>query len=323
MTTTEERETFETGLTVFQPTTPAEMTHRLAAMKSQLTLTQQFFSEVMVRDTDYGVIPGTQKPTLLKPGAEKLAEFYGYAITISDIWEQADVATGYYRARVTVALVSRGNGATVAEGVGEANTREGRYRNRWIPEWKLPAGLDVSGLQFEEKTTRNGKPYRLYNLENDDPWSLWNTVLKMAKKRGVVDAVLSATRSSGLFTQDVEDLAQWVGDAESHDASTGEIGTAGRRRTTRDDAGRSVDPPPADSDTTSEFVGLMDRSGTTWGDLAKFMKRGLSGSIEQKVGAAQAWCNEHGSSFDELIDAIVVAKAVHADQQQQETLPIE
>jgi len=33
-----------------------------------------------------------------------------------------------------------------------------------------------------------------------------NTVLKIAKKRALVDATLSVTRSSGLFTQDVEDI---------------------------------------------------------------------------------------------------------------------
>ncbi|KKK67335.1 hypothetical protein LCGC14_2955110, partial [marine sediment metagenome] len=44
-------------------------------------------------------------------------------------------------------------------------------------------------------------------VENDDPYTLVNTLLKMAKKRALVDAVLSATRSSGLFTQDVEDFA--------------------------------------------------------------------------------------------------------------------
>ena len=34
----------------------------------------------MTKDTDYGVVPGTgTKPTLLKPGAEKLPTFFGLA----------------------------------------------------------------------------------------------------------------------------------------------------------------------------------------------------------------------------------------------------
>jgi len=37
--------------------------------------------------------------------------------------------------------------------------------------------------------------------------TLKNTILKMAKKRAKVDATLAATRSSGIFTQDIEDMA--------------------------------------------------------------------------------------------------------------------
>ena len=33
-----------------------------------------------------------------------------------------------------------------------------------------------------------------------------NTILKMAKKRAFVDAILSATHSSHIFTQDMEDI---------------------------------------------------------------------------------------------------------------------
>jgi hypothetical protein len=42
-------------------------------------------------------------------------------------------------------------------------------------------------------------------VENEDIADLKNTILKMSKKRAKVDATLSATRSSGIFTQDMED----------------------------------------------------------------------------------------------------------------------
>ncbi len=189
---------------------PQEMALRLADMKQRLALVQTFFREVMVKDQDYGIIPGTDKPTLLKPGAEKLCEFYGYAITVKKLDETTDRESGYYRAIATVALVSKRTGEIVAEGVGEANTHEGRYRWRWVPQWKLPAGVDKGGLKAEERWDKNGKPYFMYRVPNEDPWALWNTVLKMAKKRALIDAVLSATRSSGLFTQDAEDLQEWI-----------------------------------------------------------------------------------------------------------------
>ncbi len=37
-----------------------------------------------------------------------------------------------------------------------------------------------------------------------------NTILKMAKKRSYVDAILTACHGSGVFTQDVEDIANNV-----------------------------------------------------------------------------------------------------------------
>lgn len=198
----------------FDGGTPQEMAARLEDMKTKLNLVQQFFKEVMVPGQDYGVIPGTDKPILLKPGAEKLNELYGYAPAVKSVEEITDKETGFYRARVTVALIHRRTGTFVAEGVGEANTSEGRYRYRWLSENKLPAGIDKSSLHAEEREGRYGR-YKTYRLENEDPWTLWNTVLKMAKKRALIDATLSATRSSGLFTQDVEDLKEWVSSADS------------------------------------------------------------------------------------------------------------
>jgi hypothetical protein len=38
------------------------------------------------------------------------------------------------------------------------------------------------------------------------PFSLVNTLLKMARKRALIDAILSATRASRIFTQDIEDF---------------------------------------------------------------------------------------------------------------------
>lgn len=189
---------------------PQDMARKLANMKQILELTHKFFREVMISGQDYGIIQGTDKPTLLKPGAEKLSEFYGYAPTIRQIEEEKDIQAGFYRARVTVSLVHKRTGVIIAEGVGEANTYEGRYRYRWVPEWKLPKGIDTSSLVSEQRKNKKGDTYMVYRLENEDPWTLWNTVLKMAKKRALVDAVLSATRSSGIFTQDVEDLQEWV-----------------------------------------------------------------------------------------------------------------
>ena len=45
-----------------------------AEAKHRLQQLQQFVSEFMKPGIDYCIVPGTDKPTLLKPGAEKLCE---------------------------------------------------------------------------------------------------------------------------------------------------------------------------------------------------------------------------------------------------------
>lgn len=198
---------------------------------------QAFVASVMVKGEDYGVIPGTPKPTLLKPGAEKLCEIYGLAPQFDIVNRIEDWTNGFFQYEVKCTLVHKKYSIVVAEGLGSCNTKEARYRWRWVPEnevppgvdkstllkksgskWvfksEIPDGLDISKLPTEERISKKtGNPYTVYNvgqdlyrIENDDPYTLVNTVLKMAKKRALVDAALSATRSSGIFTQDVEDF---------------------------------------------------------------------------------------------------------------------
>lgn len=196
----------------------SEMALHLAEVKAQMEVAQNFFHDVMVRDVDYGVIPGTDKPALLKPGAEKLAELYGYAPTIKHVEDTMERESGFRHVRVTIALVAKSTGETVAEGVGEATTHEGRYRWRWTFDSDLPAGVDKAALAKQtRRSKKTGKDFVMYRLENQDPWAQWNTVLKMAKKRALVDAVLSATRSSGLFSQDPDAFERWVSDGGGDD----------------------------------------------------------------------------------------------------------
>ena len=140
-----------------------------AEAKHRLQQLQQFISEFMKPGVDYGIVPGTDKPTLLKPGAEKLCEIYGFSKWVEILHQTEDYDRPLFAYTVKVRLASKTEGFTEAEGVGAANSREKKFLKQ-------------------------------------DPFTIQNTLLKMAKKRALVDAVLSATRSSGLFTQDIEDL---------------------------------------------------------------------------------------------------------------------
>lgn len=156
---------------------------------------------------DYGVIPGTKKPTLLKPGAEKIAKLLGLADLYEIIDRQENWQTGFFRYLVKCKLVSVRNDVTISEGLGECNSLESKYRWRWVFPDDVPENIDKQKILKRAGKRRDGKgTYTQYRLENEDIYSQVNTILKMAKKRALVDAALSAGRLSEVFTQDVEDL---------------------------------------------------------------------------------------------------------------------
>ena len=45
-----------------------------------------------------------------------------------------------------------------------------------------------------------------FSFRYQDPFTIVNSLLKMAKRRALIDTVLSSTRASWLFTQDIEDF---------------------------------------------------------------------------------------------------------------------
>ena len=191
--------------------TTMDMAARLADMSNKLELVKTFFKTQMIKDIDYGIIPGTDKPALYKPGAEKLCALYGFSQRVLSKVETRDLATGYYLSEVTVQLTHAASGIIVADGVGECSSYESKYRYRWVFESDIPKNIDKSGLvskTFESKKT--GKEYTRYRLENPDLIDQWNTVLKMAKKRALVDATLAATRTSGMFCQTEGELDAWL-----------------------------------------------------------------------------------------------------------------
>ena len=187
-----------------------DMEYRLAEMQKELDIVQKFFQKMMIQGRDYGIIPGTDKPTLLKPGAEKLCNLYNLAPLIKDVKEEKNSSIGFCHYVVIMSFVDKQTGTIVAEGVGEANTDEDQFKWRWVPDWKLPEGINTDTLEVRTGTTKDKREYRLYRMENKSLPSLWNTVLKRAKKRAFIDGTLTATRTSGIFTQDMEDLQDWI-----------------------------------------------------------------------------------------------------------------
>ena len=133
----------------------------------KITQFQQVIQHTLRQNHDYGVVPGTNKPTLLKPGAEKLLMMMGLRSEFEIVDSTRDFENGFFQYQVRCKLY-RGD-MLITEGLGACNTRERKYLKQ-------------------------------------DPYTLDNTVLKMAKKRALVDATLLVASLSDIFTQDLEDM---------------------------------------------------------------------------------------------------------------------
>ena len=167
---------------------------------------QQLVHANLVAGQDFGVIPGTQKPTLLKPGAEKIIKLLVLRerYTILDSIENWDKP--FFRYLIKCELISLRTGDVVAEAMAECNSWESRYRYRWLFISQLPAGFHREGAVSRELALKNGSTTTQYRTDNEDIYSQVNTIVKMANKRGLVGAALSAGRLSEVFTQDMEDI---------------------------------------------------------------------------------------------------------------------
>lgn len=187
-----------------------------AQVTEQVQLIQQVLRSVMKQDEHYGVIPGTNKPTLLKAGAEKLC--LTFRLSPSYIVERIDHPSGHREYIITARLTHIPTGRVWGEGVGSCSTLEKkyRYRNEYKPTGrKVPreywtdrdAGL-LGGKGFTAKKDDAGV-WMIYEAggqtENADIAEAYNTVLKMAKKRALTDATLNACAASDIFTQDLDE----------------------------------------------------------------------------------------------------------------------
>ena len=166
---------------------------------------QQVVHANLIKGQDWGIIPGISKPTLLKPGAEKISKLLGLCDHYEILDRQEDWGKPFFRYLIKCKLVSS-SGMVITEGFGECNSMETKYRYRWIWPSELPDGFDKEHATKRTVNTRNGKVPQ-YRVDNDDIFSQVNTLIKMAKKRALVDGALSAGRLSNIFTQDLEDLA--------------------------------------------------------------------------------------------------------------------
>jgi hypothetical protein len=207
--------------------TPDQLDQRIAIIKQRYEMLARIHKELMKKDVHYGKIPGTDKPTLLKAGAEMLCALFQLESEDNQVahiedWDNPEEPFIMYRIRYRVTDAS-GRTRGVSEGI--CHTKEKKYRYRGagrvcprcsmvtIRRGKYPAenpgwycnqreGGCGSGFDADELAITRQSAGRLINPDIPD---LANTCLKIAHKRGHVGATMMATMASEFFV-DVEEL---------------------------------------------------------------------------------------------------------------------
>ena len=167
---------------------------QVEATMKKISQFQQVVQKTLHEKHDFGIIPGTDKPTLLKPGAEKILMMMGLRSEFEIVDSTRDFEKGFFQYQVRCKLFK--GDMLITEGLGSCNTRERKYLKM-------------------------------------DPYTMDNTVLKMAKKRALIDATLLVASLSDIFTQDFEDMdlnGQQVSDQKIYTDQDGTISKAQAKR---------------------------------------------------------------------------------------------
>lgn len=177
------------------------------------------------KDVDYGIIPGCKRPTMLQPGGQTVKALLRLADTYQVIEKIEDWDKGIFSYTVRCQLRSIDSGDLVSEGISNCNSMETKYRwresRRKCPscgkEAIIKGKADYGGgwLCFK-KTGGCGAKFADHDeaiasqkagrVKNEDIYDQVNTLMKMAEKRAMIYAALSAGALSGEYTQDMEDI---------------------------------------------------------------------------------------------------------------------
>ena len=206
-----------------------EFESRIATLKAGVARIETLQRSLLTETVDWGNVPGVPKAFLFKPGAEKLGLFYHLVPEFTTTREVTEQSTGIDRIDYTTTCLlhhQSHEGPVVGAGIGVASSWEARYRwrntERICPVCGKPAVIkgnaeygggwlcwkkrDGCGAKWTDGTAAI-EGQQVGRSENEEPHDLGNTLAKMSEKRAHVDAVIRATGSSGIFTQDEDKVA--------------------------------------------------------------------------------------------------------------------
>lgn len=203
----------------------------LQEAKSKFEQVRDFTAKCLKKGIDYGSFAGVAKPSLLKPGAEKISTLFGLTpkFTCTDKvmnWNgdgNPDNEPFFY---FEYKCELYKGGEYVSSCVGSCNSWEKKYRYRRgelvCPNcgkplrksknsdgfycWAKQGGCGATFTANDPRITNQ----KVGDVKNLDTAEQVNTFQKMAQKRAFIGAVLIACNLSEYYTQDIEDMASFA-----------------------------------------------------------------------------------------------------------------
>lgn len=210
----------------------------MAEAKAKFEQVRQFTADCLTKGVDYGNVPGVSKPSLLKPGAEKIGSLFGLTPRFKLIdkvmnWTGEgnpdnepffyfEYKCELYRAGEFVASCDAScnswekkyryrKAELVCPKCGKATIIKGlaKYGGGWVC-YSKKGGCGAKFADNDPLITKQAAG----EVKNFDSAEQVNTFQKMAQKRAYVGAILIACNLSEYYTQDVEDLASFAVNVE-------------------------------------------------------------------------------------------------------------
>ena len=187
-----------------------------AAVLAHVAKVQGLMRDLLHEGEHYWKMPGAEKPSLLKAGAEKLS--FTFRLLPKFRSTVRELPNGHREVEMVCELWHE-SGVFAGEGVGSCSTMESKYRYRNIADFE-DTGDPIPADSKERKAEYRKQGYGMKKVggqwawvkykdsarqENPDIADVYNTVLKMAKKRALVDATITACAASDIFNQDMEE----------------------------------------------------------------------------------------------------------------------
>lgn len=262
-----------------------------AQIKDRVNLIQQVMRSVMKDGTHYDVIPGTEKPTLLKPGAEVLCMTFQIApsYVVEDLSGPDEV-----RYAIICTGTHQQTGVKLGEGLGECSSSEEKYK------WRRATKTEWERAHEERRRVKYGyskqdrKEYEILQVRTE-PADVANTVRKMAAKRAQVAMTLNVTAASDMFSQDLEEMSPELRESLSEGEQKR---TVKQPKAKEKPADKPAEPGPAMAGTINQTQAAIIRKTLERGgkDEAGLCKHFGIESVEAlpmaKINEGLAWCKE-------------------------------